>query len=141
MMEIQARRGLSVGGEPIARQPGRPVGSKNNTPHLHGWHEEAEAARRLGEDIRTRARKRRLQIGPREWIKHGQHILYQDGCEEKYLASELAKRTATAPCLELPAAEEAQRDWPGHNRSVPLDTLHRTNRANSTTLSRGRAPA
>jgi hypothetical protein len=71
------------------RTVGRPPGRKNNRPNIRGWHEETEAARKLGVDIQTLRRKRRAGIGPKAWVREGRHILYRDGCEEEYLAEKL----------------------------------------------------
>ena len=78
------------------RGSGRPPGRKNNKPDVQGWHEEEESARILGEDIQTRRRKRRAGRPPYDWVRHGRHVLYRDGCEEEHLANELRERTAAA---------------------------------------------
>jgi hypothetical protein len=100
MTEADGRQELLASTETIAivspRGSGRPPGRKNNKPNIQGWHEEEESARILGEDVQTRRRKRRAGQPPYDWVRHGRHVLYRDGCEEEHLASELRKRTATA---------------------------------------------
>jgi hypothetical protein len=78
------------------RGPGRPLGRKNNTPSIEGWHSEQTAAQILGEDIQTRRRKRRAGLPPHDWARAGRHVLYRNGAEEQLLANELRERTAAA---------------------------------------------
>ena len=53
---IEAREVTAPLSDEAYRGPGRPRESKRkiNKPAIAGWHDEAESARRLGEDIRTR---------------------------------------------------------------------------------------
>jgi hypothetical protein len=90
---IEAREVTAPLSDEAYRGPGRPRESKRkiNKPAIAGWHDEVESARRLGEDIRTRGRKRRAGVGPQEWIQEGRHVLYQDGCEEKYLSDKIGE--------------------------------------------------
>jgi hypothetical protein len=85
-----------------SRRAGRLLGVPNNRPAVDGWHSEELAARKLGETLPTRRRKRRQGIGPKSIIM-GRHVLYRDGAEEKYLA-------------ELEAEAEASRKPRGRGR-------------------------
>jgi hypothetical protein len=83
-------------GQSSQRGFGRPPGRKNNRPNIDGFHDERVSADILGEDIQTRRRKRRAGLPPLDWILVGRHVLYPDGCEQRYAAELLARRTAAA---------------------------------------------
>jgi hypothetical protein len=64
----------------IAGRGGRP----RKPPTIPGFIEETEQAKRLGESLATRRRKRRAGIGPC-YVQNGRQILYPVGADIKYL--------------------------------------------------------
>jgi hypothetical protein len=57
---------------------------------------EAEHAKRLGESLATRRRKRRVGIGPR-YVQSGRQTLYPEGDDVKYLIERVVDPEEPAP--------------------------------------------
>lgn len=76
-------------------------------PTKPGFICEAEHAKRLGESVATRRRKRRVGIGPR-YVQSGRQTLYPEDADVKYLIERVVDLEAPAPM---------RRDRPGKIRT------------------------
>jgi hypothetical protein len=65
-------------------------------PTKPGFICEAEHAKRLGESLATRRRKRCVGIGPR-YVQSGRQILYPEGADIEYLTGRLVDPEASEP--------------------------------------------
>lgn len=76
----------------IAGRGGRP----RKPPTIPGFILEEEQAKRLGELLATRGRKRRAGIGPR-YVQNGRQILYLEDADVEYLIGRIVDPEAPEP--------------------------------------------
>jgi hypothetical protein len=76
----------------ITGRGGRP----RKSPTIPGFISEADQAKRLGESLATRRRKRRSGIGPR-YVRLGRQTLYPEGADLEYLTGRVVDPEAPEP--------------------------------------------